>query len=173
MKIALKMFIRNIHRYVLWAVVAVVFWAWIFNLATDTVRTKKVVVYCDAPSVNERGLMTELEKELPKGLRFVKVFSFESLKYGMYLDDADVYVLPFDKLADTADKLLPLPFTAEDGDYVVNGDLLAKKLGGRAGSFITGDDLYICIYSSSPHSGLEGSNDDAAILIAERILSLL
>ena len=169
MKLALKMFIRNIHRYVLWAVISVVLWSWIFMLATDAPRTKKVVVYIDAPSVDERGLMLELERELPEGIRFVNVSSFESLEYGMYLDDADIYVLPESKLSEISDRLAPLPFNAEGRS--AGGRLIAAKLGGSS-SFIGGEDLYICISASSAHSGLEGSKDDAAVIIAERMLKL-
>ncbi len=169
MKIAFKMFIRNIHRYVLWAVISVVLWSWIFMLATDAPRAKKVTVYIDAPSVDERGLMIDLEKELPKGIRFVKVSSFESLEYGMYTEDADVYVIPASKLEGAAEGLAPLPFGGEG--YSAGGVLLAVKLTGF-GPYIKGEDLYICVNASSPHSGLEGSKDDAAIVIAEMIMEL-
>ena len=171
MKIAFKMFIRNIHRYLFWAVISVVVWAWIFSLATDTVRAKKVVVYCDAPFVSERELMIELEKDLPEGIRLVKVSSFESLEFGMYTEDADIYVIPGSSLADAADKLAPLPFEGAEG-YTSGGKLLAAKLGGGAGSFISGEDLYICVSAASPHSGLEGAKDSAAVYIVGKILSL-
>jgi hypothetical protein len=41
----LKNIVSQTHRWILWALLSAVFWAWIFTLLTDTVPAKKVTVF--------------------------------------------------------------------------------------------------------------------------------
>ena len=170
--IILKKILWNIHRYLLWAVISVVLWAWIYMLATDTTKAKKVVVYIDAPEVAEQGLMLELEKDLPEGIRMVKVRSFEYLEYSVLeSEEADIYILPEEKFAAALEFLAQAPGTDGYGSVICDPDSGLTI----AGSYITYGEgrYYICFSKKSVHLGeANGSKDDAAITIAERILAL-
>ena len=52
----MKGILRNLHRYVLWALVSVVFWAWVFTRVLDAPAGKKLVVYADMPDLDRAAL---------------------------------------------------------------------------------------------------------------------
>ena len=67
-------FFRNVlsqlHSYVLWALMSVLFWGWIFTaFIADAPAEKKVVVFADAQVRMDRELDLPLEEDLPEGIR--------------------------------------------------------------------------------------------------------
>lgn len=175
-----KRILSNIHRYVVCALLSVVFWAWIFSVVTDTVPLKKVTVLIDTPAVDELALAKKLKEDLPEGLRTVKVYplSYMDFSFGMS-DEGDIYILPESSMEKSVELLCPL----EGGEgYVYDGrvyGLLIHEAGaenGGASAYITfGNDenYYLCFTKSSLHLGeLNGSKDGTALEIAEKILAL-
>ena len=68
----LKSILRNWYRYLLWALLSVVFWSWIFMLLTDTTAKNKVTIYADLPAIADEKLELALEESMPQSIRFVK-----------------------------------------------------------------------------------------------------
>ena len=186
----LKWLFSNLHRYVLWLLVSVFIWGWIFTLVTDTVRAKKVVVYSDAPGVDADALAETLERELPKGIRMVKVHAVD---YALFdpteVNDADLLILSEKEVGELFGSLSPITGMGFDDDAcykkdgIVYGILIYDAASGKgnAAEYFTfkpadgetPQSYYLCFNSASAHIGdLNGSKDDAAIVIAERILSL-
>lgn len=171
-----KKILSNIHRYVFCALMSVVIWAWIFTLVTDAPRAKKVTVLFDTVSVNETALRTELKKHLPEGLRTVKVYhiSYMDMSLGM-TDEADIYVLPGDRIEESLDFLCPIGESLSERDAVINGEVYGWYLEGARSyaEFEEGTDYFICFTKGSLHLGeLNGSKDSAAVTVAGNILEL-
>lgn len=177
MKIVFKKILWNIHRYILCALGSVFIWTWIFTLVTDAPRAKKVTVMFDTVSVSDSALAELLKQDLPKGLRTVKVrhVSYMDMTFGMD-DEADIYIIPGSKMEASADYLVPLPEKRSDGDAVINGSVYGWLLDGAASSYAVFDETenyYLCFSKTSNHLGdLNDSKDDAALKVAEKILSL-
>ena len=55
----------QLHRFVFWALLSTIFWAWIFTLITDTVPEKKVTLYVQTEGCRSRELTLRLEEEKP------------------------------------------------------------------------------------------------------------
>ncbi|MBO4384061.1 MAG: hypothetical protein J5854_01405 [Clostridia bacterium] len=177
MKIVFKRILSNIHRYILCALGSVLIWTWIFMLVTDAPRTKKITVMFDTVSVSDSALAAVLKEDVPKGLRTVKVrhVSYMDMTFGMD-DEADIYIIPGSKMEASAEYLVPLPYKLSDGDAVINGEVYGWLLNGAASSYAVYDEAetyYLCFSKTSPHLGdMNDSKDDAALKVAEKILSL-
>ena len=91
----LKNIWSQLHTFILWALISVIFWGWIMTLVTDTTDNKKVSIFINAYSVETRALAVELEKELPEGIKMVKVHSFEgAAAFGEYdFLNGDIYIV--------------------------------------------------------------------------------
>ena len=72
----MKGILKNLHRYVLWALISLVFWAWIISRITDAPAARKVTLYADLPALDRQALSEALEKDLPAGIRFVEAWAF-------------------------------------------------------------------------------------------------
>ena len=175
-----KRILSNIHRYVVCALLSVVFWGWLFSVVTDAVPAKKVTVLVDTPAVDEVALAKKLKEDLPEGLRTVKVYplSYMDFSFGMS-DEGDIYILPESSMEKSVELLCPIE--GSDG-YVYDGNvygLLIHEAGADtlcASDYITfaaDENYYLCFTKSSLHLGeLNGSRDGAALEIAEKILAL-
>lgn len=90
----LKQAASQLHVYVFWAVISVIFWAWIFTMVNDAPREKKLTLFAYAP-VEEHALDLELEKEMPDGIRMIRAHSFDYAVFGTdELLNADLYLVP-------------------------------------------------------------------------------
>ena len=78
--------LRNIwsqlHRFVFWALISIVFWGWIFTLITDAPAARKVTLYVNTNAPRDKELVLKLEEDLPEGIRFVKVHPFSYAVFG-------------------------------------------------------------------------------------------
>lgn len=134
-------FFSNIHRYLFWLVISFVVWAWIFTLITDAPRAKKVVVFSNTPATRDTELAVELEKELPDGIRTIKVhpFSYSAFDTGAP-DLADIYILTEKDIRENLHMLCPIEPSSEK-DLVIDGCCYGLMLydhetkSGAAGSF--------------------------------------
>lgn len=179
-----KKLLSNIHRYVLWALISFLLWAWVFTFLTDTARKNKVVIYSDAPGIMTRELELELSKALPDGIKMIKVHSFS---YAMFdtsdAEKADIYLLTREEAIEFESAILPVEETGEDC-IMKDGKSLGRELcspekaGGRASEFfeqgvIPEGGVYLCYSSGSVHIGEpNGSEDNAAVLVAEELFEL-
>lgn len=181
----IKRILSQLHRYVILAMASFIFWAWIFTLLTNTVPAKKIVIFSDIPQLDESALSAELEKNLPDGIRMIQVHPFS---YAMFDTSepmsADLYILSGEDIGILLDQLCLIP--AEADGFVSDGTLYGYLLHAADGSFtrlgtfgsyvVPGeeeDDYYLCFNKDSLHLGLwNGSADDAAIVIADRILQI-
>ncbi len=168
----LKRILSQLHRYVFWALISAIFWAWIFTLVTDTTRDKKVVLYADVPALSDRSLAIELEKELPDGIKMVQIHAFSYAAFDTEaVNLADLYILTESEMDEYAEQLCVIPETGTRG-------ILLHEPGGfsRLDAYCTyeaGERYFLCYNIRSVHLGAwNTSEDDAALVIAERILQM-
>ena len=72
----LKNIWSQLHRFVLWALLSTIFWAWIFTLVTDTSPEYKVTLYIQSDSCSPVELSLKLEETMPEGIKMVKAHPF-------------------------------------------------------------------------------------------------
>ena len=179
----LKNVFSQLHRWVLWAVLSAVFWAWIFTLVTDAAPARKVTLYAHVDRCEDKALAVRLEESRPQGIKLVKVHPFSYVMFSRTdLEQADLYILP----ASEAEAMLEAfaPLDEEDWDY--GGRELYRSEGriygvkvydaasgtGAAAQYLgytPGEDYYLFFNAASPHLG---SGDGAALRIAEALLRL-
>ena len=182
---ALKTFLSDLHRYLLWLLVSAVFWGWIFSLVTDAPAEKKLLLCVDRPELQEQALDLELEKELPDGIRMIRAHPIDYYMFDQNeLDHADLDIVSASHAEEYSPLFLPLAEAGikEDGDAVWRLDGTAYGLRiydaasgeGALSSWIeyvgpgdTNEDYYLFFGANSVHIG-----DGAARRLAERLLSL-
>ena len=72
----MKGILKNLHRYVLWAIVSCVFWAFVISRITDAPAARKLILYADLDAMDRPGLVAALEEEMPETIRFVEPLLF-------------------------------------------------------------------------------------------------
>ena len=180
-----KSILRNWYRYVLWALISLVFWSWIVMLRTDTIPQNKVVLYADQPALDGEGLELALEETMPESIRFVKAHAFE---YAMFNQQAvlngDLYLVSDRFVDEFIDSFVPIDKSFFPGasfyekDGVAYGvcvyDEAAGLCAGRGYvSYLAGERCYVFFNESSLHLGAwNDSKDDAAIAVAQDFLKL-
>ena len=188
-----KRILSQLHRYVLWLMISIFLWSWIFTLITDTTKEKKVTVCSDTPAMLDSELAEALSYDLPEGIKLIKVFPF---KYAMFntadIDRADILILPESEIEEHTATLCAIgteSFDTSGGyekDGAVYGLLLFDAASGtaKASDYFTftsvdaegkptSENYYLCFNERSVHLGdMNSSADDAAIIIAKRILDL-
>ena len=91
----MKEILKNLHRYVVWALVSVVFWAWIFTRITDAPAARKVLLYADLPDLDRKALSAALETDMPETIRFVEARAFMDKYFSSSnVAKGDVYIVP-------------------------------------------------------------------------------
>ena len=179
----IRRIVSQLHRYVMWALLSAVLWAWIFlSFVLDTVPAKKVTIYTDTASVRDTALEMLLSRSLPAGIRMVKVhpFSYAAFDAGAP-NGSDLYILPASELTENLGVLCPMDAHGAD-DYVSDGAVYGWRVydaasgKGAAAAYLgyaPDEDCYLCAAKSSGHLGAwNGSKDSAAIAIAEQIIAL-
>ena len=158
----LKNIFKKLYLFVAWAIVAFIFWSWIFTFATDTSPDKKITVYCHVPEIDSVGLAVKLEEGKPEGIKMVKVHSFEYVMFDVEsIENGDIFILPESLIGEYAELLL------DPGGGVRVYDSAAGP--GSAVGFIgyTDEDYYLFLGAKSAHS-----EDGAAEKIAEKLIGL-
>ncbi len=187
----LKKIFSNIYLYILWALLAFFFWSWIFGLVNDTTTFKKVSIYIDCAAMEELDLTLELEEDLPQGIKMVKLHTKDYVVFDeptMLM--GDILVLKESELPYYVEALSPIaPFAQahpELAAYTWEGETVGIRVYDAASgqgilnnyvSFLAPgeppEDFYMVFLADSRHLGsLNGSADDAAFQLAEKLLTL-
>ena len=179
----LKNIFSQMHRWILWALLSAIFWAWIFTLLTDTTPAKKVTLFAQVETCRDQALALRLEEAMPPEIRMVKVHPFSYLLFDdTELRRADLFVVRASELETFLPDFAPLEDESFDfGErelYRQDGHVYGVKIYdaatgvGAARDYLGYDgdeDYYLCMNAASPHLG---SGDGAALRIAEALLKL-
>ena len=174
----MKRFFANLHIYVLWLLISVLFWSWIFGFVTDARPARKVTLFVSAEAMEDVALSAALEEALPAGLRMVRAHPFSYAFFqAQALEEADLYVLRASELEEKLALLRPLPIAPDGAVWEKDGTVYALRCydaaadAGAADSYIdyrTGaEDCYLCFGARSVHA-----QDGAAEAVALRFLEL-
>lgn len=180
----IKRIFLNWHRYILWALLSAIFWAWIVMLVSDAPMKKKVVIYADLPEIESGPLEVALEKDKPKNIRFVEaalfdnvIFDSTKILYGdLYLipeSDVEEYLASFTAF-DPAEFPGQTFYESEGKTYgILVYDAETGPRFGEACIRYPEERCYLFFNSDSLHIGeWNGSADDAAITVARNFLQL-
>lgn len=169
----LKNILSQWHKYLLWALLSLLFWPWIFSLVTEVPANSKLVLCVDAPALQEEEMARALSGELPEGIRQLAVHRFEYYLFDQKeLSRADVYLVPESSAAAYAWAYLPLAEAGLDpGGHAVweqDGVALGIYLEGTAGGFLGPEERWLlCFGSGSVHR-----EDGRALWLADQIIQL-
>lgn len=192
MKIIKNIF-SKFYLYLLWTMFALMFVGWIFMIITDTSSKNKVTVYADVISVDDLELRIELEKSKPDYIKMVKVHPFSYVAFSSSsILNGDIYII---KQSDAEEYLASFsPLTqnlcseySDRGLYLSEGVAYGIKVydaltaSGCASRYINysplpdaeAEDYYLFFNKDSLHAGgLNGSANDAALVVANALISL-
>ena len=177
----IKSILRNWHRYVLWALLSGVFWAWVVFRVTDALPKHKVVLYADLYAIERAAVEEAVEDALPEGIRFMEVDLFDDMYFQPNsVLTGDLYLVPESKVADYLASFIPLPreLFPEAEFFESEGEAYGVCVYDEAAGVAVADDLilyypgercYLFLNRDSKHIGEwnEESYDDAAITLAQ------
>ena len=180
----LKNILSQLHTYVLFALLAAVFWSFIFGIITDAPVENKIVIFADAYSCEGKALDIELEKNRPDGIRIIRAHTFDYVMFDeVSLLNADIYLVPEENAADYLDSFSsfdpsvlpwddPQIWSWEGADYGVKFDGAQSYIKFVPENMVCGD-VYLFFGKNSQHTAsLNGSADDAALLVAYELSQL-
>ena len=172
---------RVIRRLLACLIISAVFWSWIFNFLTDAAPERKILLYADMRDFRWKELAITLEEDLPEGIRLVQAHPFSyAMVNSAEVEQADLYVLTAAQAEERADWLQPVPESLAAGRETLDREgipcgLRLDPAGAAYFSFAEGEGApwYLCFGKKSLHNpDVPGAADDAALRIAQRILSL-
>lgn len=178
----LKNIWSQLHRFVLWALLSTIFWAWIFTLVTDTRPENKVTLYIQSENCRSVELSLKLEETMPGSIKMVMAHPFSYATFS----NADLLAADFFVVRESEmEEMLPsfAPLDGESWDYggrerfcrdgVFYGVKVSDGDGrGAASAYIEyepGEVYYLFFNVDSMHLG---SGDGAALRVAEELLKL-
>lgn len=181
----MKGIFRNLHRYVFWAIISVVFWAWIFTRITDAPAANKLILYADLPELDRPALAAALEADMPETIRFAEARAFMDeyfsaanvAKGDVYIvpeENAQLYLPSFTPIDESAFPDRPL-YRSEGKAYgvCVYDEDRDIRIGTQYVLYETGHRYYLFFNADSVHLGAwKESADDAALRAARAFLSL-
>ena len=187
----LKNIWAQLHRFVFWALILSVLWAWIYTFVGDTTRDKKLMLYVDAYALERRELAIRLEDEcLPEGIKKIQVRSFDYDIFGGEIQ-SDLYLMKESILRATLEqspeKLAPLTPPSGKAGYEWEGkcwgilvfDPATQR--GSAMDYIQYAPLsepeqeayYLCVDAASPHyAANHNALDNAAWEVALALMKI-
>ena len=181
----LKSILRNWHRYVLWAVLSVIFWSWIVIRVTDAPPKSKVTVYVDLTAIDSQSLTEQFDDMLPDGIRMVEFDRFDAMIFQpTNVLSGDLYLIPESKIDEYIASFLPIDTSAFPGEtfYERGGqaygvcvyDPALGKAAADACILYPGDErCYLFFNRDSRHVGSnEKAFDNAAYPVAVRFLEM-
>ncbi len=186
-----KQIFAHFSTYVIWLLLSVFVWSWIFNMINDTSTFHKVSMYIDCHECADLDLTLELEEDMPKGIKMVKV---HPLSYVVFDESTmfmgDILILRESQMENYRPVLADITalsgrwtdrprYSQEDADYGI------QVYDGQTGEGILSDyvtflhpgeeqeNFYLVFLAESRHLGsLNGSKDDAAFQMADRLLTM-
>ena len=171
---------RQLLLYLLCIILSAIVTTFIFGRITDAVPAKKVSVFAEVSSIKSAELETELNEDLPEGIRMVKVRTFDYDLFGFAGgNEADIFIVKksdaeeyMEHFAPVSEFLAPRDiFQYYMHDGVPYGVLVKGSGPGAAASYIEYEEdgeYYMFFGKLSAHPGTDG----AAAYIAERLLLL-
>ncbi len=177
----IKRILGNWYRYVLWALLSAVFWAWIFTLLFSATPKRKVVLYADQPELDRNALSMTLEEDLPKGIRIVDTAAFDDMMFNQTAVLAgDLYLISESKTEEYLASFAPIDradfpgatFYESDGEaygILVYDEETGLNTAGEYIFYIPHERCWLFFNKDSLHTG---ELDDAAITIAQHFLKL-
>lgn len=181
----LKKILQNWHRYVIWALLSGIFWAWIGTRVAEAPAAQKVQLYADLPAMEREKLEIALEHEKPDGIRYVQAANFD---YALFDSTevlyGDLYLIPESKAEMYLSSFAPIDPAAFPGQtfYEANGKTYGIVvfdqdagiwIGGEYVMYIAEERCFLFFNKESQHLGAwNNSADDAAIVIARNYLNL-
>lgn len=177
----IKGILRNWYRYVLWALLSAVFWAWIFVLLFSARPAKKVVLYADLPELDRNALSIELEREKPEGIKIVDTAVFDDMMFNQTeVLSGDLFLIPDSKVEEYLASFTPIDRTLFPGEtfYEADGEAYGILVYDETTGLKTAGDyiFYIpqerCWLFFNKESQHIGGRDDAAIAVARHFLTL-
>ena len=181
----IKRILRNWYRYVFWAILSGIFIAWIFSVVTEKSAAKKVVLFADLPVIQGEPLEIALEEGKPDGIAYVEaqLFDYAIIDQKEILS-GDLYLVPEPHAELFYESFAPIDRSAFPGGsfFEVDGKAYGVLISDPADKFAAGsayityyEDVrcYLCFNKDSLHLGAwNGSADDAAIAVAQRMMTL-
>ena len=177
----IKRILGNRYRYILWALLSAVFWAWIFILLFSARPAKKVVLYADLPDLDRNALSIELEREKPEGIKIVDTAVFDDMMFNQVeVLSGDLFLIPDSKVGEYLASFAPIDradfpgetFYESDGEadgILVYDEETGLKTGGDLIFYIPQERCWLFFNKDSQHIG---GRDDAAIAVARHFLNL-
>ena len=176
----LRNIVSQVHVYIVWLILSAVLWGFIFNIVTDAPAAKKLVLFAEVESCEDRALSALLEEKKPDGLRFVQVHSFDYVMFDEHgLLNADLYIVSAGSVEGYRDSFAPLDLTKLDTEGLTLLELDGQPCGvrvwdgkeGVASSYFGyGEgDYYLFVGANSLHAG---EKDDAAYWMIRELLKL-
>ena len=182
----LKRIWNQLHRFVFWAILLSIFWAWIYlNFVGDAKAAQKVVLTVESGDLKSHALAVLLEEpEPPEGLRMIQVRSFDYDIFGSAVV-GDLYIMRESTLkatlAESPEKLAPLTLPEGWEGWRWQDQVYGIRVYDRAGGLaVAGDYIryapltdpnpepcYLCLDAQSLHL-----TDGAAWTVAQRFLAL-
>ena len=163
MKLIKRVF-SQLYLFLIWIILSTMIWGWVFNLITDTSADKKITVFVEVDEMKELELTLELEKDMPEGIKMIKVhpFSYALLDSNTLLG-SDVFIVKASNIAQYApDFALPPEGALPEGEvYYIDGAAYGVKVydvksgEGIAAEYITyaDEDMYLFYGAGSTHLG--------------------
>ena len=177
----LKRILGNWYRYVLWALLSAVFWAWIFTLLFSANAKRKVVLYADLPQLERNELSIELEKDKPEGIRIVDTAVFDDMMFNQIeVLSGDLFLIPESHVEEYLASFAPIDpadfpgetFYEADGEtygILVYDEETGLKIAGDYIFYIPHERCWLFFNKDSMHIG---QKDDAAFAVARQFLTL-
>ena len=177
----IKNILRNWYRYILWALLSAVFWAWIFVLLFSARPAKKVVLYADLPYLDRNALSIELERDKPEGIKIVDTAVFDDMMFNQVeVLSGDLFLIPDSKVGEYLASFAPIDRAAFSGETFYESDGEAYgilvydeetglRIGGDLIFYIPQERCWLFFNKDSQHIG---GRDEAAFAVARQFLNL-
>lgn len=181
----MKGILKNLHRYLLWAILSVVFWAWVISLITNAPAGKKLVLYADLDAMDREALSAALEQDMPERIRFVEARLFtDELFQPANVTMGDLYIVSEEQAEGYLSTFTPVDEGTFPGSsfyrsggtaygVCVYDEAADIRVGTSCVSYLPGQRYYLFFNADSRHLGAwNGSSDDAALRAAATFLTL-
>ena len=172
--------LRQLLLYLLCIILSAIFTTFIFNRITDTVPEKKVSVFAEVRSVKSAELEMALDRDLPEGIKMVKVRTFDYDLFGFAgSSGADIFIVEESRAEEYMEHFAPAAEFLEPRDifkyYMHDGEpygvlIHSGAVGGASEYFAyeDGKDYYMFFGNASAHPGTDG----AASYVADQLLKM-
>ena len=181
----MKGIFRNLHRYLLWAILSVVFWAWIVSLITNAPAGKKVVLYVDLDAMDREALSAALEQDMPNNIKYVEPLLFvDTMFEPAGVTKGDLFIVSESQAEGVLQDLSSIDETAFPGQrfYVRDGkaygvllydEAADVRIAARYLAYEPGQTYYLFFNAKSGHiAPWNDAADDAALRAAQTLLTL-